>query len=90
MAKQTDKREAVARWLYVDDGMVEYLCDWDKALPHQRDTYFRKADQILALFPEPGLSSDKGLLKWAKRHHWDSLERDKDLIIRHLRTYSDE
>ena len=30
------------------------------------------------------------LIRWAKRHYWDSLEKDKDLIIRHLRTFSDE
>ncbi len=28
------------------------------------------------------------LISWAKRHHWDSLEKDKYLIIRHLLTFS--
>jgi len=30
---------------------------------------------------------DKKLIKWAKIHYWDSLEKDKDLILRHLRTF---
>ncbi|KKM77498.1 hypothetical protein LCGC14_1369470 [marine sediment metagenome] len=30
------------------------------------------------------------LITWAKRHYWDSLETNKDLIIRHLRTFSDD
>ena len=30
----------------------------------------------------------KHLLKWARRHYWDSLEKDKDLIISHLRTFA--
>jgi len=30
------------------------------------------------------------LITWAKKHYWDSLEKDKDIIIRHLRTYSTE
>ncbi len=29
------------------------------------------------------------LKTWAKRHYWDSLEKDKDIIIRHLRTFDD-
>ena len=28
------------------------------------------------------------LLRWAKRHHWDSLDKQRDLIIRHLRTFA--
>ncbi len=31
---------------------------------------------------------DKSLIKWAKNHYWDSLEKDKDLILRHLRTFA--
>jgi len=31
---------------------------------------------------------DKKLVKWVKNHHWDSLEKDKDLILRHLRTFA--
>ena len=31
---------------------------------------------------------DKELIKWVKRHNWDSLEKDKDLILRHLRTFT--
>ena len=31
---------------------------------------------------------DKELIRWVKRHHWDSLENDKELIIRHLRTFT--
>ena len=31
---------------------------------------------------------DKQLLKWVKDHYWDSLEKDKDLILRHLRTFT--
>ncbi len=30
---------------------------------------------------------DKQLIKWVKDHYWDSLEKDKDLILRHLRTF---
>ena len=30
---------------------------------------------------------DKLLIKWVKNHYWDSLEKDKDLILRHLRTF---
>ena len=29
------------------------------------------------------------LITWAKRHYWDSLDKDKDLIIRHLKTFDD-
>ena len=31
---------------------------------------------------------DKELIKWVKDHYWDSLEKDKDLILRHLRTFA--
>ena len=31
---------------------------------------------------------DKQLIKWVKNHYWDSLEKDKDLILRHLRTFT--
>ena len=31
---------------------------------------------------------DKLLIKWIKNHYWDSLEKDKDLILRHLRTFT--
>lgn len=30
---------------------------------------------------------DRLLIKWAKDHYWDSLEKDRDLILRHLRTF---
>lgn len=30
----------------------------------------------------------KDLIRWVKRHHWDSLEKDKDLILRHLKTFT--
>jgi len=30
---------------------------------------------------------DRQLIKWVKNHYWDSLEKDKDLILRHLRTF---
>lgn len=30
---------------------------------------------------------DKELIKWARNHYWDSLENNKDLILRHLRTF---
>ena len=30
---------------------------------------------------------DRQLLKWIKGHYWDSLEKDKHLILRHLRTF---
>ena len=39
---------------------------------------------------------DKLLIRWMKGHYWDSLEPNKDLILRHMRTfvgdaiYSDE
>ena len=31
---------------------------------------------------------DKQLLRWVRDHYWDSLEKDKDLILRHLRTFA--
>jgi hypothetical protein len=31
---------------------------------------------------------DRQLVKWVKIHYWDSLEKDKDLILRHLRTFT--
>ncbi len=31
---------------------------------------------------------DKDLIRWVKRHYWDSLEKDKALILRHLRTFT--
>ena len=31
---------------------------------------------------------DKQLVKWVKAHYWDSLEKDKDLILRHLRNFT--
>jgi len=31
---------------------------------------------------------NKKLIKWVKAHYWDSLEKDKDLILRHLRTFA--
>jgi len=31
---------------------------------------------------------NKKLIKWVKLHHWDSLEKDKHLILRHLRTFT--
>jgi len=31
---------------------------------------------------------DKKLIKWVKDHYWDSLEKDKALILRHLRTFT--
>lgn len=31
---------------------------------------------------------DKQLINWAQNHHWDSLEKDRDLILRHLRTFA--
>ena len=30
---------------------------------------------------------DRQLIRWVKRHYWDSLEKDKELILRHLRTF---
>jgi len=27
---------------------------------------------------------NRKLIKWVKNHYWDSLEKDKDLILRHL------
>ena len=30
---------------------------------------------------------DQKLRVWARRHYWDSLEKDKELILRHLRTF---
>lgn len=30
---------------------------------------------------------DAEILEWAKDHYWDSLEDNKDLIIKHLETY---
>ena len=31
---------------------------------------------------------DKQLIRWVKNHYWDSLERHKDLILRHMRTFA--
>jgi len=31
---------------------------------------------------------DRRLIRWVKNHYWDSLEKDKDLILRHLRTFA--
>ena len=31
---------------------------------------------------------DNLLIKWVKRHYWDSLEKDKDLILQHLKTFA--
>ena len=31
---------------------------------------------------------DKQLLRWVRDHYWDSLDKDKDLILRHLRTFA--
>ena len=31
---------------------------------------------------------DKQLIKWVRGHYWDSLEKDKDLILRHLRNFT--
>lgn len=31
---------------------------------------------------------NKRLIKWVKDHYWDSLEKDKDLILRHLKTFT--
>lgn len=31
---------------------------------------------------------DKELIRWANDHYWDSLEKDKHLILRHLRTFA--
>jgi hypothetical protein len=31
---------------------------------------------------------DKQLMLWVRDHYWDSLERHKDLILRHLRTFA--
>jgi hypothetical protein len=30
------------------------------------------------------------LITWAKKHYWDSLDSQKDLIVRHLCTFADE
>ena len=31
---------------------------------------------------------NENLIRWVKVHHWDSLEKDKALILRHLRTFA--
>jgi len=33
---------------------------------------------------------DKQLIQWVKNHYWDSLEKDKHLILRHLRTFASD
>ena len=43
-------------------------------------TGFMKLEQAKKVF-------DRQLIKWVKNHYWDSLEKDKDLILRHLRTF---
>lgn len=30
----------------------------------------------------------QSLIKWVKNHYWDSLQKDKNLILRHLRTFT--
>lgn len=30
---------------------------------------------------------DKELMWWVKDHYWDKLEKDKELILRHLKTF---
>lgn len=30
---------------------------------------------------------NKLLIEWANDHYWDSLEKDKDLILKHLRNF---
>ena len=30
---------------------------------------------------------NKLLIEWANNHYWDSLEKDKDLILKHLRNF---
>ena len=31
---------------------------------------------------EPG---EEDVIKWAENHYWDSLEKDKDLIVKHIK-----
>ena len=31
---------------------------------------------------------NRKLIKWVKNHYWDSLETEKDLILRHFRTFT--
>ena len=31
---------------------------------------------------------NRNLIRWVKNHYWDSLEKEKDLILRHLRTFT--
>ena len=31
--------------------------------------------------------NDKHFLQWVNRHNWDSHEKDKHLMLRHLKTY---
>jgi len=31
---------------------------------------------------------DRQLIKWVKDHYWDSLNKDKALILRHMRTWA--
>jgi len=33
---------------------------------------------------------NKRLIKWIRDHYWDSLEKDKDLILRHIQTFAGE
>jgi hypothetical protein len=32
---------------------------------------------------------DKQLLQWAENHYWDSFEKDKIIILRHLKTFAE-
>jgi len=32
---------------------------------------------------------DRHLIRWIKNHYWDSLEKDKDLLLRHMKTFAD-
>jgi len=31
---------------------------------------------------------NRNLIRWVKNHYWDSLEKEKDLILRHLHTFT--
>jgi len=43
--------------------------------------------KLIGMVKKKQTDYDKLLIKWVKNHFWDNLEKDKVLILRHLRTF---
>ena len=54
-----------------------------------RDLFLEKARAILAEGEEEP-TVPAGLVEWAKDHYWDSLAKDKEIILLHLSKYRTE